>query len=120
MFLQQFVERCNVVGLTACLPKQKKRALLKFSSHRDVSEFLFFWLTSVNATFTLHLHGIVTQLLIQVVGGASSRFACRQCHLDAGRFGTFGLASGHGRQRTQSWTSKVKVKSSLQKEEKGQ
>lgn len=51
-------------------------------------------LICVIAGVTLHLHGVVTQLLVQVVGGASSRFACWQCHLDASRFGTFRLASG--------------------------
>lgn len=40
------------------------------------------------------LHGVVPQLLVQVVGGASPGFARRQCHLDAGRFGALRLASG--------------------------
>lgn len=40
------------------------------------------------------LHGVVPQLLVQVVGGASPGFARRQCHLDAGRFGALRLAPG--------------------------
>lgn len=40
------------------------------------------------------LHGVVPQLLVQVVGGASPGLARRQCHLDAGRFGALRLASG--------------------------
>lgn len=45
----QYVGRCNVVGLTACvdttkLPKQKNVHCqrLKFTSHKNVSEFLLF------------------------------------------------------------------------------
>lgn len=60
-----------------------------------------FWHMSEKATFTLHLHGVVTQLFIQVVGSASPRFACWQCHLDAGSFGTLCLAPGHSREKTQ-------------------
>lgn len=62
---------------------------------------LVFWLINVNATFTLHLHGVVTQLFIQVVSRASPRLACWQSHLDPSRFGTLGLAPGHGRGQTQ-------------------
>lgn len=58
------------------------------------------WLINVNATFTLHLHGVVTKLLIQVVGSASPRFARWQCHLDTGCFGTLCLSSEHRKEET--------------------
>lgn len=61
---------------------------------------LSFWLMNINATFALHSHGVVTQLLVQVVGGPPRGFACRQCHLDTGCFGTLCLAPGHGTDET--------------------
>lgn len=75
------------------------------------------WLINANATFTLHLHGVVTKLLVQVVGSASARFACWQCHLDSGCFGTLCLASGHIWQETVSYL-KVSEKSQPYKEVK--
>ena len=59
------------------------------------------WLINANATFTLHLHGVVTKLLIQVVGSASPRFARWQCHLDTGCFGTLCLPPGYSGEKTQ-------------------
>ncbi len=69
------------------------------------------WLISVNATFTLHLHGVVTKLLVQVVGSAGPRFACWQSHLDAGCFGTLCLASRRSREETQWVTYEIRAKS---------
>ena len=67
------------------------------------------WLINVNATFTLHLHGVVTQLFVQVVGGSSSRFACWQGHLDTGCFGTLCLASEHSREEKLSTKNLMKL-----------
>lgn len=85
----------NYVGIT--LKKKTRCIRLKFNNNR--SEALALSSAMVNATFTHHLHGVVAELLVQVVGRASTRFACWHRHLDTGCFGTLRLPSGHREKR---------------------